>query len=61
MSCSARRNDIALIGGRYGELAVRAGDYLPGAGRVKRVERQGANWVVVTDQGLIASAYAAPY
>ena len=54
-------NDTALIGGRYGERAVRAGDYLPGAGRVERVERLGANWVVVTDQGLIASAYAAPY
>ncbi len=54
------QNDMALIGGRYGERAVRAGDFLPGAGRVQRVERQGANWVVVTDQGLIASAYAAP-
>ena len=54
-------NDTALIGGRYGERAVRAGDYLPGAGRVERVERQGANWVVVTDQGLIASAYAAQF
>jgi hypothetical protein len=54
-------NDTALIGGRYGERAVRAGDYLPGAGRVERVERQGANWVVLTEQGLIASAYAAPF
>jgi arsenate reductase-like glutaredoxin family protein len=54
-------NDIAVIGGRYGERAVRAGDYLPGAGRIERVERQGANWVVVTDQGLIAPAYAAPF
>ncbi len=55
------RNDTALIGGRYGEMAVRAGDVLPGAGRIERVERQGASWVVVTDQGVIASAYAAPY
>jgi len=54
------QNDVALVGGRYGELAVRPGDYLPGAGRVQRVERQGPNWVVVTEQGLIASAYAAP-
>ena len=54
------QNDIALIGGRYGERAVRAGDYLPGAGRVERVERRGAEWVVLTDQGVIASAYAAP-
>lgn len=54
------QDDTALIGGRYGERAVRPGDYLPGAGRVERVERQGANWIVVTEQGLIASAYA-PY
>ena len=54
------QNDIALLGGRDGERAVRAGDYLPGAGRVERVERQGPNWVVVTDQGVIGSAYAAP-
>ncbi len=54
------QGDVALIGGRYGERAVRAGDYLPGAGRVERVERQGANWIVVTEQGLIASAYATP-
>jgi hypothetical protein len=25
------------------------------------VERQGPNWVVVTEQGVIGSAYAAPY
>lgn len=54
------RDDIALIGGRYGERAVRPGDYLPGAGLVERVERQGPNWVVVTEHGLIASAYAPP-
>ena len=54
------RDDVAVIGGRYGERAVRPGDVLPGAGRIERVERQGPNWVVVTEQGLIASAYAAP-
>jgi hypothetical protein len=54
-------DDVALIGGRYGERAVRPGDFLPGAGRIERVERQGANWIVVTERGLIASAYAAPY
>ena len=55
------QGDTALVGGRYGERAVRAGDTLPGAGRVERVERQGPNWVVVTEQGLIPSAYAAPF
>jgi hypothetical protein len=54
------QDDTALIGGRYGERAVRPGDFLPGAGRIERVERQGPNWVVVTDQGLIGPAYAAP-
>jgi type II secretory pathway component PulJ len=55
------QDDVALIGGRYGQRAVRPGDYLPGAGRVQRVERQGPDWVVVTEQGLIASAHAPPY
>jgi hypothetical protein len=54
------RDDIALIGGQYGELAVRPGDVLPGAGRVQRVERRGLTWVVVTEHGLIASAYGGP-
>ncbi len=54
------RDDIALVGGQYGELAVRPGDLLPGAGRVQRVEREGPTWVVVTEHGRIASAYAAP-
>ncbi len=54
------QGDIALVGGRYGERAMRPGDYLPGAGRIERVERQGPNWVVVTEQGLIGPAYAAP-
>lgn len=54
------QGDVALIAGRYGERAVRTGDFLPGAGRVERVERQGPSWVVVTDQGLIPSAYGAP-
>jgi hypothetical protein len=53
------QGDTALVGGRYGERAVRTGDFLPGAGRVERVEGQGPSWVVVTDQGLIPSAYGA--
>ena len=51
------QDDVALIDGRYGERPVRAGDYLPGAGRVERVQRQGSTWVVLTDKGLIPSAY----
>lgn len=50
------RDDVALIGGRYGEREVRQGDFLPGAGRVERIELGGNGWVVTTSAGLIASA-----
>ena len=50
------RDDVALIEGRDGERAVRPGDFLPGAGRVERIERTEGGWVVLTDQGLIAAA-----
>ena len=50
------RDDIALVGGRYGEREVRQGDYLPGAGRVERIELGGNGWIVTTSTGLIASA-----
>ncbi|HTR14305.1 MAG TPA: hypothetical protein VMI72_13905 [Roseiarcus sp.] len=50
------RNQVALVEGRNGERAVRRGDYLPGAGRVERIERHAGNWVVLTDRGLIAEA-----
>ena len=53
------REDVALIEGRYGELAVRPGDVVPGAGRVERIARQRGAWVVVTEQGLIAPGYSA--
>jgi hypothetical protein len=50
------RDDVALVGGRYGEREVRQGDFLPGAGRVERIELGGNGWVVTTSTGLIASA-----
>ena len=50
------RDDIALVSGRYGEREVREGDFLPGAGRVERIELRGGGWVVLTSEGLIASA-----
>jgi hypothetical protein len=50
------RDDVALVGGRYGEREVRQGDFLPGAGRVERIELGGNGWVVTTSGGLIASA-----
>jgi hypothetical protein len=55
------RDDVALVGGRYGEREVRQGDFLPGAGRVERIELGGAGWVVTTSGGLIASAESPRY
>jgi hypothetical protein len=55
------RGDVALIGGRYGEQEVRRGDFLPGAGRVERIELKGGRWTVLTSEGLIASAGFPPY
>jgi hypothetical protein len=50
------RDDVALVGGRYGAREVHQGDFLPGAGRVERIELRGDGWVVMTSEGLIASA-----
>jgi hypothetical protein len=55
------RDDVALVGGRYGEREVRQGDFLPGAGRVERIELGGNGWVVTTSGGLIASADSPRY
>jgi hypothetical protein len=55
------RDDIALVGGRYGEREVRQGDFLPGAGRVERIELRGDGWVVMTSEGLIGSAETPRY
>ena len=50
------RDDVALVEGRYGERAVRRGDFLPGAGRVEAITRAGGSWVVLTEQGQILAA-----
>jgi len=55
------RNDVALVGGRFGEQEVRRGDFLPGAGRVERIELRSGRWTVLTSEGLIASADFPPY
>jgi hypothetical protein len=49
------REDVAVIEGRYGERAVRPGDFLPGAGRVEGITRAGGSWVVLTEQGRIVA------
>jgi hypothetical protein len=51
------RGDVAIVAGPYGFRQVAAGDTLPGAGRVQRIERRANGWTVVTDHGIINSAY----
>jgi hypothetical protein len=55
------RSDVALIGGRFGEQEVRRGDFVPGAGRVERIEFKGGRWTVLTSEGVIAAADFPPY
>ncbi len=45
----------ALVEGRRGLVEVRAGEVIPGIGRVEAIERRGREWVVVTARGLIAT------
>ncbi len=49
---------IALIDSRYGPQQVAPGDFIPGAGRVLRIERRGGDWFVLTSRGFIASGPA---
>jgi hypothetical protein len=49
------RDGIAVVDSRYGPQSVTPGDYIPGAGRVLRIERRGGDWVVLTSRGVIAS------
>jgi hypothetical protein len=55
------RGDVALIDGRFGEQEVRRGDYVPGAGRVERIELRDGRWTVLTSEGFIAAADFPPY
>ena len=47
---------IALIEGSRGAIEVAPGEIIPGAGRVKSIERRGPSWIVITSQGLVDSA-----
>jgi hypothetical protein len=49
------RDGIAVVDSRYGPQSVTPGDFIPGAGRVLRIERRGGDWVVLTSRGVIAS------
>ncbi len=49
------QNGMALVDSRYGVQEVAPGDFIPGAGRVLRIERRGGDWVVLTSRGVISS------
>ena len=44
---------MAVVEGPNGYRQIGPGDFLPGAGRVERIERRGRDWAVVTNQGYI--------
>ena len=47
---------VALVEGRAGGLReVAPGEYVPGVGEIRSIERRGRNWVVVTSRGIIQS------
>jgi hypothetical protein len=49
---------IALVESPRGMIEVVPGETIPGAGRVKSIERRGAGWIVITSRGLVDSARA---
>jgi len=53
------RDGIAVVDSRYGSQQVAPGDFIPGAGRVLRIERQGDDWIVLTSLGIITGGPAA--
>jgi hypothetical protein len=49
---------VALVESPRGSIEVAPGEVIPGAGRVKSIERRGAGWIVITSRGLVDSARA---
>jgi hypothetical protein len=47
---------VALVESAQGAVEVAPGEFLPGAGRVRSIERSGRGWIVVTSRGVIDSA-----
>jgi hypothetical protein len=47
------RQGVAVLEGRSGLRQVAPGDDIPGAGRVRAIEKRGREWVVVTSVGVI--------
>lgn len=62
-SVSDVQDGFAVIESRYGSQEVAPGDFIPGAGRVLRIERRGGVWYVLTSNGVIgrgSGTYPAP-
>jgi tetrahydromethanopterin S-methyltransferase subunit G len=49
------RDGIAVVDSRFGSQQVAPGDFIPGAGRVLRIERRGDDWIVLTSLGMITA------
>ncbi len=48
---------MALVQARSGGLReIQPGEYLPGAGEIRSIERHGRSWIVLTSRGVIADA-----
>ena len=52
------RDGIAVVDSRSGPQEVAPGDFIPGAGRVLRIEKRGGDWFVLTSRGVITSGPA---
>jgi hypothetical protein len=52
------RDGIAVVDSRSGPQEVAPGDFIPGAGRVLRIEKRGGDWFVLTSRGVIANGPA---
>ena len=52
------QDGVAVVDTRNGPQEVAPGDFIPGAGRVLRIERRGDDWIVLTSLGVIASGPA---
>jgi hypothetical protein len=57
-SVEGARDGIAVVDSRSGPQEVAPGDFIPGAGRVLRIEKRGGDWFVLTSRGVIASGPA---
>ncbi|HET6375666.1 MAG TPA: hypothetical protein VFF88_06425, partial [Methylocella sp.] len=45
----------ALVESPRGAIEVAPGEMIPGAGRVKSIERRGSGWIVITSEGIVDS------